>query len=304
MCDDGRELSPTCSCGRQSSSTPTSADFCEYFQASAKTEESFASLTLNDVEQQELYEAAKVIQKAYRTYRGRKRQASELLISAPSSSNHFSAKQPTEESVDANEMMCIDSDFEMGECSQYLRVGSGGADQSARQQPQQASARLLHHQHREQIGLQSAPTLVKCYHDREMQAATIIQACYRRYRQYVNFKRQQGSCGASDQRRHYSSNQRPASSEQQFSSSTSGTNNKYWPQSAQFVIETLPIVIDKATSSHVDRKRFKTASLKNETGTNLAGKCPLTSRTRPSTTAITDQSSTESNSTNASNTTA
>ncbi|KAI5751819.1 hypothetical protein M8J77_011184 [Diaphorina citri] len=60
-----------------SSPPPTTADFCEFFHASVSTsgffEKEFSNLTLSDREQRELYEAAKIIQKAYRWYKGRKK---------------------------------------------------------------------------------------------------------------------------------------------------------------------------------------------------------------------------------------
>ncbi|OQR68436.1 hypothetical protein BIW11_12916 [Tropilaelaps mercedesae] len=63
----------------RSSPPPTTADFCEFFKASGRglMERDFSRLTLSDAEQRELYEAARIIQKAYRSYKGRKRERQE-----------------------------------------------------------------------------------------------------------------------------------------------------------------------------------------------------------------------------------
>ncbi|XP_035709365.1 calmodulin-binding transcription activator 2 isoform X2 [Folsomia candida] len=80
----GSSLSPSSSCLQSPCSSsftvdspqPTTADFCEFLHASA-FEKDFSNLTLTDREQRELYEAAKVIQKAYRSYKGRKKMEEE-----------------------------------------------------------------------------------------------------------------------------------------------------------------------------------------------------------------------------------
>eukprot|EP00095_Tigriopus_kingsejongensis_P010378 maker-scaffold251_size238241-snap-gene-1.17 protein:Tk10378 transcript:maker-scaffold251_size238241-snap-gene-1.17-mRNA-1 annotation:"calmodulin-binding transcription" len=57
----------------------TTADLQEFLMASAKCERDLSNLTLSDQEQRELYEAAQIIQKAYRSYKGRKK-ASEYHV--------------------------------------------------------------------------------------------------------------------------------------------------------------------------------------------------------------------------------
>ena len=46
---------------------------CLLLQASAKCEKDLSNLTLSEKEQRELFQAAQIIQKAYRSYKGRKK---------------------------------------------------------------------------------------------------------------------------------------------------------------------------------------------------------------------------------------
>ncbi|KAM6453266.1 calmodulin-binding transcription activator 2 isoform 2-T2 [Liasis olivaceus] len=63
---------------------PTTASWAEFLNASgnSKMENEFASLTLSDHEQRELYEAAKIIQTAFRKYKGRRLKEQQELAAA------------------------------------------------------------------------------------------------------------------------------------------------------------------------------------------------------------------------------
>ena len=66
------------SCNMESPSPPPTAEhLCEFFGSGRVMRKEFASLTLSDEEQRELYAAARTIQKAYRVYKGRKQQEQE-----------------------------------------------------------------------------------------------------------------------------------------------------------------------------------------------------------------------------------
>ena len=77
----------TCSSTFHIDSPPSKAEFCQYFHAASSSlycksaiETGFAQLTLTDDEQRELYEAALVIQNAYRRYVQRKKKKIKLDI--------------------------------------------------------------------------------------------------------------------------------------------------------------------------------------------------------------------------------
>ena len=86
--DDSQGEESTCSSTFHIDSPPSTAEFCQYFHASSSSgyyknaiETGFAQLTLTDDEQRELYEAALVIQNAYRRYIQRKKKKIRLDLS-------------------------------------------------------------------------------------------------------------------------------------------------------------------------------------------------------------------------------
>ena len=116
----------------------TAADLQEFLQS--KCEQDLSNLTLSDQEQRELYEAAQIIQKAYRTYRnGRNKKEADGDPGGPGGATLTSA--------------AILADEEEG------GVPPGGVEEF--------------------------------HQEREAKAAVVIQNYYRRYKQYLYWKRVQ-----------------------------------------------------------------------------------------------------------------
>ena len=87
----------TCSSSFHIDSPPSTAEFCQYFHAASSSsyykssiETGFAQLTLTDDEQRELYEAALIIQNAYRRYIQRKKKRIKLDLDDPVTNSSFS----------------------------------------------------------------------------------------------------------------------------------------------------------------------------------------------------------------------
>lgn len=74
--------------GGNGSPPGTAMDLHEFLQATAKCEKDLGNLTLTDHEQRELYEAAQIIQKAFRSYKGRKRAALTRRLSSSFHQQH------------------------------------------------------------------------------------------------------------------------------------------------------------------------------------------------------------------------
>ena len=108
----------------------TAADLQEFLQS--KCEQDLSNLTLSDQEQRELYEAAQIIQKAYRSYKGRK-------------------KEP--------------DDPPGGAILTSAAIGCGPDE--------------------------DVPEMDGFHQEREAKAAVVIQNYYRRYKQYLHWKRVQ-----------------------------------------------------------------------------------------------------------------
>ncbi len=104
--DDSQGEDSPCSSTFHIDSPPSTAEFCQYFHAASSSayyknaiETGFAQLTLTDDEQRELYEAALVIQNAYRRYILRKKKkipldTDEALNNLPNEVSNLSNHHP------------------------------------------------------------------------------------------------------------------------------------------------------------------------------------------------------------------
>ena len=141
--EDSQPTSPG-PAGQHGSPRGTAADLQEFLQS--KCEQDLSNLTLSDQEQRELYEAAQIIQKAYRTYKGRNKKEADSDLGGPGGATLTSAA-----------ILADDEELEGG-------VG----------------------------GIVPACGGVEEFHQaREAKAAVVIQNYYRRYKQYLYWKRVQ-----------------------------------------------------------------------------------------------------------------
>ncbi|RNA40926.1 calmodulin-binding transcription activator 2 isoform X1 [Brachionus plicatilis] len=152
--------------------TPSTAEFCQYFHASTSSgyyknaiEKGFSQLTLTDDEQRELYEAALVIQNAYRRYVMRKKKKTRLDL---------------ENSMQVTDIQCKD----IKNCDKMSQIYPSSLSMSSiTSDPMpKTSSNLLGQNHDEYDENVSSGG----EEHRQYEAACIIQKYYRRYKQYEN----------------------------------------------------------------------------------------------------------------------
>uniref|UniRef100_A0A3Q2V1T0 Calmodulin binding transcription activator 2 n=1 Tax=Haplochromis burtoni TaxID=8153 RepID=A0A3Q2V1T0_HAPBU len=116
---DTHAHSPPSALALQRLRPPSSAAWAEFLNASAngKMERDFALLTLTDGEQRELYEAARIIQNAFRRYKGRRLKEQQDMAAAVIQRCYRKYKQLT---WIALKVMWLTVDVVM--CSQYIAL--------------------------------------------------------------------------------------------------------------------------------------------------------------------------------------
>lgn len=151
--------------------TPSTAEFCQYFHASSSSgyyknaiEKGFSQLTLTDDEQRELYEAALVIQNAYRRYVMRKKKKIRLDL---------------ENSIQVKDIQRNDTKS-YNECEIFPSSSSLSSLVSDPLPSSRSNMKSQNHEFYENVSREGEE-------HRQYEAACIIQKYYRRYKQVSKF---------------------------------------------------------------------------------------------------------------------
>lgn len=153
--------------------TPSTAEFCQYFHASSSSsyyknaiEKGFSQLTLTDDEQRELYEAALVIQNAYRRYVMRKKKK---------------IRYDLEDSMQMADVSCGNGEINCEKMSQIYPSSSGLSSHISDSLPSNMTSFNQQNQDEYDENNNSGGE-----DSRQYEAACIIQKYYRRYKQVKN----------------------------------------------------------------------------------------------------------------------
>lgn len=179
LIDDSNGDDSTCSSTFHIDSPPSTAEFCQYFHASSSSgyyknaiETGFSQLTLTDDEQRELYEAALVIQNAYRRYILRKKKKTVLDFDSLDAIDDDSLNKIGQAYASLNNAPFMD-EVSLSRCStsSLSSLASNTSKMSDRSNTKVTDKEESHS---------------SCGDDhRQYEAACVIQKYYRRYKQVV-----------------------------------------------------------------------------------------------------------------------
>ncbi|CAF0709983.1 unnamed protein product [Brachionus calyciflorus] len=177
--DDSPGDDSVCSSSFHIDSPPSTAEFCQYFHASSSSiyyknaiEKGFSQLTLTDDEQRELYEAALIIQNAYRRYILRKKK--KIKVENTINSSQINS--------DINNQNNIGKEFDSEVSHIYPSSSSASSftSDSILNKSSSLTTNLPNHDDDDENNSSSGED------HKQYEAACVIQKYYRRYKQYEN----------------------------------------------------------------------------------------------------------------------
>lgn len=289
LLDDSPGEDSTCSSTFHIDSPPSTAEFCQYFHASSSSsyyknaiETGFAQLTLTDDEQRELYEAALVIQNAYRRYIQRKKKKIRL-----DTNETIGSTNPTTNNT-FNSLSSFVSSSNQLSLSRSLSTSISSINSN---QSYQSSTKLISNPQQSPILIDSSlssaePNTSEINKDKnnlsdddnnssssedqkQFEAACIIQKYYRRYKQFENLhKYTEAAVKIQTRYRAYKSSSSSVASKSGFRGSSNHKYNKLRNYCHHNSIDETSI--DNGSSLNEEGKRLNRSDLQlNNTNNNI-----------------------------------